>query len=165
MIRLANKDDTEAIAYVISTAQKTWVTWANDELQLYDVAQLSEQWSQRIDNLTTISFVYTDAHSHVVAVASAGPEALSFKPSSTNPDSAHLSTLFALPDYHGSGAVQDLHDHLLLTLTAERYCTVRLWVPQDASRARRFYARNGWNETGTQTHFAGLLRTELRRSI
>ena len=66
MIRLANKDDTEAIAYVISTAQKTWVTWANDELQLYDVAQLSEQWSQRIDNLTTISFVYTDAHSHVV---------------------------------------------------------------------------------------------------
>lgn len=165
MIRLANKDDTEAIAYVIATAQKTWATWAGDELQLYDVAQLSEQWSQRIDDLTTISFVYTDAHGHVVAVAAAGPEALSFKPSSTRPASAHLSTLFVLPDSHGSGAAQKLHDHLLSALTEERYCTVRLWVPQDASRARRFYARNRWDETGIQTHFAGLLRTELRRSI
>jgi ribosomal protein S18 acetylase RimI-like enzyme len=165
VIRLANKDDTEAIAYVVSTAQKTWVTWAGAELQLYDVAQLSEQWSQRIDDLTTISFVYTDARGHVVAVASAGPEALSFKPSSTSPDSAHLSTLFALPDFHGSEAAQDLHDHLLSALTAKRYCTVRLWVPRDADRARRFYARNGWAATGVQTHFAGLLRTELRRSI
>ena len=165
MIRLANKDDTEAIAYVVATAQKTWVTWAGDELQLYDVAHLSEQWAQRLDDLTTISVVYTDARGHVVAVAAAGPEALSFKPSSTSPDSAHLSTLFVLPDSHGSGVAQNLHDHLLSALSAERYCTVRLWVPRDANRARRFYARNRWDETGIQTHFAGLPRTELRRRI
>ncbi len=165
MIRVANKDDAAAIAYVIATAQKTWVTWVGDEFQPYDVAHLSEQWSQRLDDLATISFVFTDARGYVIAVAAAGPEASSLKPSSTRLDSAHLSTLFALPDSHGSGVAQDLHDHLLAALVTERYCTVRLWVPQDANRARRFYARNGWAETGMQTHFAGLQRTELRRSI
>ncbi len=165
MIRPANKDDATAIAYVIATAQKTWVTWAADEFQPYDITQLSEQWAQRLDDCTAISIVYTDARGYIVAVAAAGPEASSFKPSSMSSDSAHLSTLFVLPDSHGSGAAQDLHDHLLSALAAEGFRTVRLWVPQDANRARRFYARNGWDETGMQTHFAGLLRAELRRNI
>lgn len=165
VIRPASKDDAKAFANVVAAAQETWVSWAGVEFQPYDAEQLSEQWSQRLDDLTTTSFVCTDANGLVIAVAAAGPEARSFEPSSTRPDSAHLSTLFALPDYHGSGAAQELHDHLLSSLAAESYGTVRLWVPREASRARRFYTRNGWVETGTETNFAGLLRTELRRSI
>jgi GNAT superfamily N-acetyltransferase len=80
-------------------------------------------------------------------------------------DSAHLSTLFALPENHGTGAAQAFHDQLLVTLTEAACRTVRLWVPEGATRARRFYERNGWLLTGRRTVFAHLPRVEMRQPI
>lgn len=66
---------------------------------------------------------------------------------------------------HGTGAAQELHDVLLALLRERHYTTVRLWVPDGALRARRFYIRNDWTETGTTTCFVGLARVEMRRSV
>jgi ribosomal protein S18 acetylase RimI-like enzyme len=101
----------------------------------------------------------------VIAVAAAGPEAASFEPSRTSTDSAHLSALFALPESHGSRAAQKLHDHLLVALEHAGYRTVRLWVPERAAQARRFYEKNGWKPTGKTTTFAGISRLEMRRHV
>lgn len=101
----------------------------------------------------------------MIAVVAAGPEAASFEPSRISADSAHLSTLFALPESHGSGAAQKLHDHLLSALEHAGYRTVRLWVPERAAQARRFYEKNGWTPTGKETVFAGIARIEMRRLV
>lgn len=165
MIRPATREDAEAFAATIVAAQQTWLHWAGEEFQTYDLEQLSRQWEHRLDEQATLAFTADDGQGRVVAVAAAGPEEASFEPSRTSADSAHLSTLFALPESHGSGAAQDLHDHLLTALRDAGYRTVRLWVPERAERARRFYGRNGWAQTGRRTVFAGLPRIEMRRPL
>lgn len=165
MIRAATRDDAEAFATVIAAAQATWSTWAGEAFQPYDAGQLAEQWSSRLADPATLAFVACDEAGRVVAVAAAGPEAGSFEPSDTSTASAHLSTLFALPEHHGGGVAQALHDHLLAVLRYAGYHTVRLWVPEGATQARRFYERNGWASTGKITAFAGLARVEMRRDV
>jgi periplasmic divalent cation tolerance protein len=98
-------------------------------------------------------------------IRAAGPEHSSFEPSDTADTSAHLSTLFARPETHGSGVSQGLHDSLLTELAARGFTTVRLWVPAGADQACRFYIRNKWEETGRFTTFAGLERVEMRRPV
>lgn len=163
MIRTASTADAEAFAVVITAAQATWVSWAGEAFQPYDARQLAEQWSSRLIDSATTAFVACAEKGQVVAVAAAGPEAASFEPSDTSADSAHLSTLFALPETHGSGVARGLHDHLLASLRHTGYRTVRLWVPEGAAQARRFYERNGWTLTGKTTVFAALTRVEMRR--
>jgi nicotinamidase-related amidase/GNAT superfamily N-acetyltransferase len=165
VIRTATRDDAEAFATVITAAQATWVSWAGAAFQPYDAGHLAEQWSSRLVDPATLAFVAGDEQGQVVAVAAAGPEAASFEPSDTSAGSAHLSTLFALPESHGSGVAQELHDRLLAALRHAGYRTVRLWVPEGAAQARRFYERNGWTLTGKTTVFAGLARVEMRRDV
>lgn len=165
MLRLATRDDAQAFAAVVTAAQSTWASWAGDAFRPYDPEQLVTQWAARMDDHATIAFVATDVAGHVIAVAVAGPEATSFEPSNPGWDSAHLSTLFVLPENHGTGEAQALHDQLLVTLTEAGYRTVRLWVPEGASRARRFYDRNGWLLTAHRTVFAHLPRVEMRRPL
>lgn len=163
MIRAATKGDAEAFAVVITSAQATWLSFAGEAFQPYEARQLAEQWSHRLEDPTTLAFVAYDEGGQVVAVAAAGPEATSFEPSSASTDSAHLSTLFALPESHGTGVAQELHDHVLAALRCAGYRTVRLWVPAEAAQARRFYERNSWALTGKTALFAGLTRVEMRR--
>jgi GNAT superfamily N-acetyltransferase len=165
VIRTATRDDAEAFATVVTAAQVTWASWAGEAFQPYEAGQLAEQWSSRLTDPATLAFVACTEQGQVVAVAAAGPEAASFEPSDASTCSAHLSTLFALPECHGSGAAQELHDHLLAALRHAGYRTVRLWVPEGAAQARRFYERNGWTLTGKTTVFAGLTRVEMRSPI
>jgi GNAT superfamily N-acetyltransferase len=165
MIRPATRDDAQAFATVVTASQSTWTSWAGDAFQPYNPEQLVTQWAARLDDPDTIAFVTTDVAGHVTAVASAGPEATSFEPSNLGRKSAHLSTLFALPENHGTGEAQSLHDQLLITLVEADYHTIRLWVPEGATRARRFYERNGWLLTGHRTVFAHLPRVEMRRPL
>jgi GNAT superfamily N-acetyltransferase len=165
MTRPATREDAAAFAATIAAAQQTWLHWAGEEFQPYDVEQLSRQWEDRLNDPDTLAFTADDEQGRVIAVAAAGPEAASFEPSLTRSDSAHLSTLFALPESHGSGVAQDLHDHLLSALEHAGYRTVRLWVPERAAQARRFYEKNRWKPTGKETAFAGIARIEARRHV
>jgi GNAT superfamily N-acetyltransferase len=163
VIRTAISADAYAFAEVITAAQSTWIEWAGEALTPYDVAELTVTWRARLEDPTTIAHISVTG-GRITAVAAAGPEAASFQPSRLESTSAHLSTLFALPETHGDGSTQALHDAVLAELAARGYQTVRLWVPAGAQRARRFYERNGWAATGATTLFAGLERVEMRRS-
>ncbi len=163
MIRAAFPADAGAFAEVITAAQSTWTEWAGAALTPYDVAELTATWCARLEDPATIAAV-SGTGGRITAVAAAGPEDASFQPSRCESASAHLSTLFALPETHGDGSTQALHDAILIELNARGYRKVRLWVPAGAQRARRFYERNGWEATGNSTVFAGLERLEMRRS-
>jgi hypothetical protein len=164
VIRLATRSDAVSFAEVIVAAQSTWLSWAGDAFQPYDTADLVRTWEARLSRDSTVALC-DEQDGTLVAVASAGLESDSFEPSHVSDTAAHLSTLFARPEVHGSRVGQCLHDALLVELASRKFSTVRLWVPTGAARARRFYLRNGWLETGAVTNFAGLERIEMRRQV
>lgn len=163
MLRRATPSDAHSFAQVITEAQASW-TWAGDGLERYETDSLATSWESRLSQIDTVAWCWI-VKDMVVGVVAAGPEHASLEPSSEVTTSAHLSTLFVLPEAHGTGAAQQLHDALLGDLVELGYTSVRLWVPEGAARARSFYARNGWAATGGATTFAGLDRLELRRQL
>ena len=53
------------------------------------------------------------------------------------------------PSSWGTGDAQALMDRAVTSL-AESFHPAILWTHVDAGRARRFYAKSGWTETGNQ---------------
>jgi GNAT superfamily N-acetyltransferase len=164
VIRRATQDDAPAFAAVIAAGQATWRSWAGPKFEPYRIDELRNVWAERLSASTTVAFCFEEPGS-IHAVAAAGPEALSHQPTYFTSDSAHLSTLFARPESHGTGATQALHDELLKQLGLLGYTAARLWVPAGAVPARRFYVRNSWFATGKGVRFAGLDRLEMRRTL
>ena len=61
--------------------------------------------------------------------------------------SGHVATLHAihvLPELHGSGAGQLLHDRIVEGFRSWDCSTAQLWVLEGNARAQAFYRRNGW---------------------
>jgi ribosomal protein S18 acetylase RimI-like enzyme len=73
-------------------------------------------------------------------------------------DTAELSKIYVLPDYHGAGVSTALMD--LTLATAEEWGVRRVWlgVNQGNRRAQRFYAKSGFKVNGTRTFQVGTSR-------
>ncbi|MBM7772451.1 RimJ/RimL family protein N-acetyltransferase [Actinokineospora baliensis] len=85
----------------------------------------------------------------VVLVAQRGDRVVAFAWYHGHPDNRHdaeLCALYAHPTAWGTGVAQALVDDVLLGATA--YRRIRLWTLFGATRARRFYTRAGFAETG-----------------
>ena len=61
---------------------------------------------------------------------------------------ATLHALHVLPQWHGSGAGQSLHDAIVGQFRAWNCSTAQLWVLDGNTRAVAFYRRNGWAPDG-----------------
>jgi len=57
---------------------------------------------------------------------------------------ATLHAIHVVPELHGSGAGQLLHDHMVAEFRAWNCSTAQLWVLEGNARAEAFYRRNGW---------------------
>ena len=70
-------------------------------------------------------------------------------------DSAELSKIYVAPEHHGTGVATALMD-LALT-TAGEWGVGRVWlgVNQANQRAQRFYAKSGFEVSGTRTFQVG----------
>lgn len=73
-------------------------------------------------------------------------------------DTAELSKLYVLPDYHGAGASAALMELTLATAQAWGTRSVWLGVNQKNSRAQRFYLKSGFTISGTRTFQVGARR-------
>jgi GNAT superfamily N-acetyltransferase len=76
------------------------------------------------------------------------PAALSPNYESDDPSVAYLSQLFLAPGYRGSGLAARLLGWAIRSAGELGYREVRLLTPKGQSRARAFYAREGWTELG-----------------
>jgi GNAT superfamily N-acetyltransferase len=59
-----------------------------------------------------------------------------------------LDGLYVLPAAWGQGVGRELHDRVLDRLREEGSTRCNLWVLEHNGRARRFYERLGWRESG-----------------
>jgi ribosomal protein S18 acetylase RimI-like enzyme len=75
-------------------------------------------------------------------------------------DTAELSKMYLLPDYHGAGLSKALMD--LALATAEQWGVRCVWlgVNQGNQRAQRFYAKSGFKVNGTRTFQVGTRRED-----
>ena len=73
-------------------------------------------------------------------------------------DTAELSKIYVLPDYHGAGVSAALMD--LTLATAEEWGARCVWlgVNQGNQRAQRFYTKSGFKINGTRTFQVGARR-------
>jgi GNAT superfamily N-acetyltransferase len=70
-------------------------------------------------------------------------------------DTAELSKMYVVPDHHGAGVSTALMERTLAT--AKEWGVRRVWlgVNQGNQRAQRFYAKNGFEVSGTRTFQVG----------
>ena len=66
------------------------------------------------------------------------------------PGVTRLTHLFLRRDYWGSGLAHILHERMLESMVQRGYTTAVLWTPVGAARARAFYERRNWQETGAR---------------
>jgi GNAT superfamily N-acetyltransferase len=70
-----------------------------------------------------------------------------FGPASGNDEIGEVYGLYVLASSWGTGSAQALMDRAVASL-AEAFTSAVLWTHTEAERARRFYAKSGWTETG-----------------
>lgn len=102
-----------------------------------------------------------EADGRIVGVVLAGPDP-------DDPTLGHLARLYVDPDRWGAGIGTALHDVAIADLVARRFPTATLWVLEDNLRARRWYERLGWTQTGERKPTyepAGIYDTQYVRDL
>jgi ribosomal protein S18 acetylase RimI-like enzyme len=66
-----------------------------------------------------------------------------------------LSKMYVLPEFHQAGVAGALMDAALAEAAARGATGVWLGVNQENERAQRFYAKHGFNRSGTKTFQVG----------
>ena len=61
---------------------------------------------------------------------------------------SRITHLFVRREHWGSGLANTLHERMLDSMRERGYSSAVLWTPVGAARARAFYTRRGWEETG-----------------
>jgi len=82
-----------------------------------------------------------------------------FGPASGNDEFGEVYGLYVVPSSWGTGSAQTLMDRAVASL-AESFTLAILWTHTEAGRARRFYTKSRWAETGNhrqETTWDGLV--------
>lgn len=75
-------------------------------------------------------------------------------------DTAELSKMYVTPEHHGTGVATALMDLALTTAGEWKVGRVWLGVNQANERAQRFYAKSGFQVSGTRTFQVGAGRED-----
>lgn len=123
------------------------------------VAKRRTQWERRMaaPEFAQATVLVAVRHDRVCAFAYFGPHGLTSEPLGVLSPSprrprrgvGEIYGFYAHPSVWGSGVAGALMDGALDALTDAGYRQVRLWTLAGANRARRFYTRVGFEESGT----------------
>jgi ribosomal protein S18 acetylase RimI-like enzyme len=118
-----------------------------DFLDAMDPASIAASWADSI--AAGRSRLYVAAlGEQVIGYAGVGPE----RDPAAPPFTGELYALFVHPSYWGTGAGRALADAACADLRDNGCVSVSLWVLEANTRARRFYATYGFQETSDRTH-------------
>ena len=164
--RLATPSDAGAVAATITEGFETYRAWAPAEWTPPVVGEGDPNRFARALARPDVSFLVAMSDGAVI-----GHVALSLStredPGPPPPGAVFIWELFVRPAWHGQGVATMLM-HAGVTEAVKRgFSLMRLWTPEGAGRARRFYEREGWTLTG-QGHCRsdfGLATVEYGRRI
>ena len=138
--RAALADGADIASVHVRTWQAAYAhVFGAERLAGLDVRRRTAGWERSLREGETV-FV-ADEGGRVVGFAAVGP-------SRDDADEAELYAIYALPESWGSGAGPALLGAGLEEMRAAGYEEAVLWVLEDNPRARRFYAREGFEPDG-----------------
>lgn len=159
-VRRAGVADAAGVATVhVRTWQAAYAhVFGAERLAGIDVGRRTANWERALRDGETV-FVAEDGGC-IVAFAAVGP-------SRDAGDEGEVYAIYALPEWWGSGAGSALMHAGLEAMREAGYREAVLWVLEDNPRARRFYAREGWEPDGGRKDddLLGLRVAEVRLRI
>jgi GNAT superfamily N-acetyltransferase len=149
------RDATESDAASIGTVHAdAWQVAYRDlfEARWLDmlVAKRRSQWADRMaaPEFARTTLLVAVRGNQVKAFAYFGPHGLMADPGVEIAGDGEIYGFYAHPTVWGTGVAGTLLDGALDLLAESGYPKVRLWTLAGANRARRFYQRQGFEETG-----------------
>lgn len=112
-----------------------------------DPTSIAASWSGSLAAGRSRLYVASDGE-QIVGYAGVGPERDPEAPAGTG----ELYALYVHPDAWGSGAGRALMDAAVADLRDKGCTAVWLWVLEANNRARHFYTRYGFTETGARSY-------------
>jgi len=147
VMRPAKPADGTTVATTLSSAFESYRAWAPREWSppvpsAADIARLSEALAH--PDVWCVLALDADLVIGHVALSLFSIEDPEPPPAGT----VNLWQLFVKPAWHGQGVATLLIDAAVAEARRRGFTRMRLWTPQGAGRARRFYEREGWRPTG-----------------
>lgn len=145
-VRLAGPDDGDVLGEVHAAAwEAAYAPFFEPEFAARAVQARRGRWHERImEGTGTI----------LLAVLDRQPMALSYSlPSSSRPGLAEIYSFYGHPASWGSGVAVALMVETLVRLRADGFPRVHLWTLRDTPRARHFYSKCDFTETGATRVF------------
>jgi len=146
-MRPATPDDAPAILATVAEGFDGYREWAPDD---WSPPGLTPAVLARVRaRLSDAQFWYLVALDRRemaghVALAPATVE----EPAPPPPGETYLAQMFVRRPWQGSGVAAALMAAAVAEAGGRGFAGLRLWTPQGAARARRFYEREGWTATG-----------------
>jgi GNAT superfamily N-acetyltransferase len=166
--RVGKPQDAAALARVTIEAFATYREWAPPDWQPAEDPgrRQAEELAQRLTLPEYRSFI-AEAAGQPVGYVVVRPAVTTGDDPQPIPGLAHIWHLFVRPEWWGRGVATRLHDEAVREARRWERDAIRLWTPQGNARARAFYAREGWRETGEERYseHLDLLLLEYRRPV
>ena len=125
--------------------------YAPEDLALFLSGFSVEDWARELAD-PALAFRVAEAEGALAGYAKLGPVSLPVTP--TGP-AAELCQLYLRKPWHGAGVAQALMDWLMATARSRGAAELYLSVFTENHRARRFYARYGFEEVGPYVFMVG----------
>ena len=157
MFRRARPEDALVMALGVRAGFETYREWAGPGWEPPDIASRHEvaRLRDRLRRPASRARLAFDGHTLVGHVFFEVGRELD-APYRDIPRLAHLAHLFVARAWWGSGLAAALLGDTVERMRAGGFAQGRLWTPSGQRRARAFYAREGWRETGTEWFDEGL---------
>ena len=151
--RDARAGDAAAVA---ALARRTFTEtfghlYAPADLALFLDRHTADAWAAEIAD-TAYAVRLVEANGAIVGYAKLGPPSLPFTPEH---GAIELRQLYVLSTFHSGGVAPALMDWIVATARLRGARALYLSVFVDNHRARRFYARYGFEEVGPYTFMVG----------
>ena len=166
--RRGTPDDAAALARAVAVAFEGYRAWADPGWMPPDAASPAEVASLRQRLAAPGAWSELAFDGAVLAGHVMVEPARAFRGSAdVVPGLAHVAHVFVDERWWGTGLAPRLLGAAVDEIRARGYRAARLWTPAGQRRARAFYRREGWEETGQETFDDGLglaiveLRLEL----
>jgi GNAT superfamily N-acetyltransferase len=145
--RLATPSDAGAVAATISEGFETYRAWAPSDWTPPVVGEGDRERFAGALARPDVWFLVAESDGTVI-----GHVALSLStredPGPPPPGTVFIWQLFVRPAWHGHGTASVLMRAAVAEALTRGFSHMRLWTPEGAARARRFYEREGWALTG-----------------
>jgi GNAT superfamily N-acetyltransferase len=164
--RLATPSDAGAVAATISEGLESYRAWAPASWTPPVVGESDPERFALALARPDVWFLLAQSDGAVighVALARSTRE----DPGPLPPGEVFLGQLFVRLAWHGHGVATALMRAAVTEADKRGFSSMRLWTPEGAGRARRFYEREGWAVTGRVNRRSefGLATVEYGRRI